>query len=96
MRWTLRIRIVFARHPFVYWACVATFSLWVVISVNLALAGAQHQRESWGRSEAVLVAIRCRAVAPRGNAPRAAGGFSAMGMSRNATASASKSPGSTG
>ena len=58
MRWTLRIRIVFARHPFVYWACVATFSLWVAISVNSALAGAQSERESWGRSETVLVATQ--------------------------------------
>jgi hypothetical protein len=58
MRLIPRIRIVFARHPFAYWACVATFSLWVAISVNSALAGAQHQRESWGRSEAVLVATK--------------------------------------
>ena len=62
MRWTLRIRIVFARHPFAYWACVATFSLWVAMSINSALAGAQHVRESWGRSAPVLVAIH--AVAP--------------------------------
>ena len=58
MRLIPRIRIVFARHPFAYWACVATFSLWVAISVNSALAGAQHQRESWGHSEAVLVATK--------------------------------------
>ena len=58
MRLIPRIRIVFARHPFAYWACVATFSLWVAISVNSALAGAQHQRESWGRSAAVLVATQ--------------------------------------
>jgi len=58
MRLIPRIRIVFARHPFAYWACVVTFSLWVAISVNSALAGAQHQRESWGHSEAVLVATQ--------------------------------------
>ncbi|MEI7617016.1 MAG: SAF domain-containing protein [Actinomycetota bacterium] len=58
MRWIPRVRIVFAHHPFAYWACVGTFSIWVAITINSALASAQHQRESWGRSEVVLVATR--------------------------------------
>ena len=50
------IRLMVARHPWIYWLTIAALASLVGLSAQRAVAGVDAQRRSWGRQQSVWVA----------------------------------------
>lgn len=55
MRWMPRLRMLLARHPWIYWLTVFAVAGALALSVTAALAEVRRERESWGESVTVFV-----------------------------------------
>ena len=51
-----RIRLVMARHPWIYWAAIAVIAGAVAVGTARAMAGVDAQRRTWGEQTTVWVA----------------------------------------
>jgi hypothetical protein len=51
-----RIRLIVARHPWVYWLVISAVAGVVALGTERAMAGVDAARRSWGEQEAVWVA----------------------------------------
>ena len=53
-----RIRLVMARHPWIYWTVIAVIAGGVAMGTGRAMAGVDAQRRSWGEQTTVWVTPR--------------------------------------
>lgn len=58
MRWIPRVRMLFARRPVLYWACVAGVAAVAVLAVQATVRDAERERDSWGHTATVMVTTR--------------------------------------
>ena len=52
------MRMLFARRPLLYWACVGGIAAAIALTVQARVRDAERERDSWGDTATVLVAAR--------------------------------------
>jgi len=65
MRWSVRVRRVSARHPWLRWTFVSGVAALVAFTVHGRLGGLDERRSQWGELRPVLVARRALAPGDR-------------------------------